>query len=139
MFTRRHLPLTIPLLAALTIAGATAGAAIAANSQGHPSTVRTAHPTHNITAQLDSRYLGPEITGVSPDSGPTTGGTTVTITGADFTPVIEVAFGGVPASYTIVSSTEIIATSPAESAGTVGVQMRDVAGWIPLPGEFTYS
>jgi large repetitive protein len=139
MFTRRILPLA--LLSALTIAGSTAGAAIAANSQGSPSTVRTAHPTHSITAQLD-RYIGPEITRVSPDSGPTTGGTTVTITGADFTPVIEVAFGAVPASYTIVSSTEIIATSPAESAGTVTVQMRDVAGWTPYPGddgEFTYS
>ena len=73
MFARRILPLA--LLSALTIAGSTAGAAIAANSQGYPSTVRTTHPTHSITAQLDSRYFGPEITGVSPDSGPTTGGT----------------------------------------------------------------
>jgi len=138
MFARRHLPLSIPLIAALTIAGAAAGAGIAASAQSDPSTVRTVHPTHNITAQLD-RYIGPVIEEVSPDTGPTTGGTTVTITGVDFTPVIEVAFGGVPASYTIVSSTEIIATSPAESAGTVGVQMRDVAGWMPNPGEFTYS
>jgi hypothetical protein len=72
MFTRRILPLA--LLSALTIAGSAVGAATAANSQGYPSTVRTAYPTHSIAAQLD-RYIGPVITGVSPDSGPTTGGT----------------------------------------------------------------
>jgi transcriptional regulator with XRE-family HTH domain len=53
--------------------------------------------------------------------------------------VTEVAFGSVPASYTIVSSTEIIATSPAESAGTVAVRMGDLAGPVPTVGEFTYS
>ena len=136
MFIRRILPLA--LLSALTIAGSTVGAAIAANSQGYPSTVRTAHPTHSVTAQLD-RYIGPVITGLSPDSGPTTGGTTVTITGTDFTVVTGVEFGSVPASYRIVSSSEIIATAPAESSGTVLVRMGDVAGLVPTVAEFTYS
>jgi IPT/TIG domain len=136
MFIRRYLP--VALFAALSIAGSTAGAAIATNSHGNRSTVELAQPTHGATAQLD-RYFGPVITGVSPDSGPTTGGTAVTITGEDFTVVTQVAFGGVPTSYTIVSSTEIIATSPPESAGTVTVHMGDLAGPVPTVGEFTYS
>jgi hypothetical protein len=137
MFIRRILPLV--LLSALTIVGSTAGAVIAANSQGYPSTVRTAHPTHSVTVQLD-RYIGPEFVGDSPNSGPTTGGTTVTITGAALTLVSEVLFGGVSASYTIVSNSEIIATSPAESAGTVAVQIAGVRGLLaPEYGEFTYS
>ena len=135
MFIRRVLPLA--LLTAFTIAGTTAGAAIAANSQGYASTVRTAPPTHSVTAQLD-RFMGPVITGVAPDSGPTTGGTTVTITGLDLTVITEVAFGSVPASYRIVSSSEIIATSPAESAGTVPVRIGDIAGPVPTVTEFTY-
>ena len=136
MFIRRNLPLA--LLAALTIAGSTAGAAIAAASHGNPSTVQPVHPTQSITAQLD-RYIGPVTTGISPDSGPTTGGTMVTITGTDLAVVTAVAFGNVPASYRIVSSTEIIATSPAESAGTVPVRMGDLAGPVPYVKDFTYS
>lgn len=133
MFIRRNLLLT--LFAVPTVAGSAAFAAIAAGSSTNPS---AGQPAHSITAQLD-RYIGPVVTGLSPDSGPTTGGTVVTITGKDFTVVTEVAFGAVPASYTIVSSTEIIAISPAEAVGTVNVQMGDLAGPVPYVKQFTYS
>jgi hypothetical protein len=136
VFIRRVLPLA--LFSAVTIAGSTVGAAIATNSQGFPSVVRAAHPTHSVTAQLD-RWFGPGITGDSPDSGPTNGGTTVTITGTGLTVVTEVLFGSVRASYTIVSNNEIIAISPAESAGTVAVSIVFAGGPGAGHGEFTYS
>src|ERR1019366_7947378 len=61
----------------------------------------------------------PAVTSISPSSGPTTGGTTVTITGTNFTGATKVGFGAVAAtSFTVVSSTEITAVSPAQAAGT---------------------
>ena len=57
----------------------------------------------------------PVVTGVSPHTGPPSGGTQVTITGAQFTPNSTVHFGGSPASSVVVqSSTTITATSPAQ-------------------------
>lgn len=39
------------------------------------------------------------VANVSPGSGPTTGGTSVTITGSNFAAPVSVAFGGVAASH----------------------------------------
>jgi hypothetical protein len=86
-----------------------------------------------------ARPFPSEVFSASPNSGPTSGGTTVTITGENLTIASAVLFGNVPASYTIVSSTEIIATSPAESAGTVVVQVKDGAALEPSAADFTYS
>src|SRR6202020_1454647 len=59
----------------------------------------------------------PAITSISPTSGPTSGGTTLTITGTGFTGATKVVFGGVAAtSFSVVSSTEITAVSPAQAA-----------------------
>lgn len=70
-----------------------------------------------VGAQFD--YLQtPAITGVSPASGPTVGGNTVTITGTgfEFSRILEVrglAFGSTPAtSFTVNSATQITATAP---------------------------
>ena len=91
------------------------------------------------TAASASRSWGPVVIAASPNSGPTNGGTTVTITGEDLTLATAVLFGNIPASYTIVSNTEIIATSPAESVGTVVVQVKDGTVLEPSSVDFTYS
>ena len=71
----------------------------------------------------------PRSRAVSPTSGPTTGGTAVTITGTDFTGATAVHFGTAPAtSYTVNSSTSITATAPAGTAGTVDVTVTTPAG-----------
>lgn len=55
----------------------------------------------------------PEILGVSPRSGPYTGGTRVRIRGTDFAFVQGIHFGRIKASrYRIVSPNEIVATAP---------------------------
>ena len=65
---------------------------------------------------------GPIVTSVSPCTGSTSGGTSVTITGSNFTGVTGVKFGTTPASsYTVTSSTSITAVAPAGSTGAVDV------------------
>jgi len=65
--------------------------------------------------------LAPVVSGVRPASGPATGGTTVTVTGANFAGATAVNFGGVAAgAFTVDSGNEISATAPA-GAGTVDV------------------
>jgi hypothetical protein len=62
------------------------------------------------------------VTGISPASGPAAGGNTVTITGTDFTGASTVNFGSAPAtSFTVNSDTQITASVPAGTAGTVDV------------------
>lgn len=70
-----------------------------------------------------------ELTGVSPPSGPTSGGTAVTLTGSGFAPGATVSFGGAAASSVVVqSATRITAFTPAHAAGTVAVTVTNPGG-----------
>jgi alpha-tubulin suppressor-like RCC1 family protein len=69
----------------------------------------------------------PVVESVSPTSGPTEGGTEVTITGANFIDVSEVSFGGESASFTVNSDTSITATA-AGGKGSVPVTVTTPAG-----------
>ncbi len=72
---------------------------------------------------------GPVVTSVSPSSGPTAGGTAVTITGSNLTGTTAVNFGPTAAeSFDVVSGTEITAESPAEGAGTVDITVTTPDG-----------
>jgi hypothetical protein len=82
----------------------------------------------------------PAVTGVTPNSGPTAGGTTVSITGTGFNCVSGVSFGGVPATgVSTVNPTQITATSPA-GTGTVNVTVTNCNGTSPITtfDTFTY-
>ncbi len=62
----------------------------------------------------------PSIKKVEPDTGSSSGGTSVAVTGDGFVGVTGVMFGSTPASsFTVSSKTGILAVSPAEPAGTV--------------------
>ncbi|OYV03817.1 MAG: hypothetical protein CFE26_20170, partial [Verrucomicrobiales bacterium VVV1] len=64
----------------------------------------------------------PTVTGVSPSSGSTLGGTSVTITGTNLTGATAVTFGGALAlGITVVNSTTITATTPPGTAGSASV------------------
>jgi hypothetical protein len=83
----------------------------------------------------------PTITGVSPNSGPSTGGTSVTISGTGFTCVTGVKFGNTPATtFTVVNSTTITATSP-PGTGTVDVTVTNCNGTSPTTpaDQFTFT
>lgn len=83
----------------------------------------------------------PELLLVLPTSGPTTGGTAVTLQGSGFHPGLEVTFGGAPATAVEVASAgEMSCTTPAHAAGKVDVTVRDPATGAEstFAGGFTY-
>src|SRR5258705_2807922 len=63
----------------------------------------------------------PTVTSILPVSGPTSGGTIVTISGTGFLSNATVKFGGVSATNVSAASTSITATAPAHAAGKVDV------------------
>jgi hypothetical protein len=92
-----------------------------------------------MVALKASGSSAPTITTISPNSGSTSGGTAVTITGTNFVSGATVTFGGTGATgVTVVSSTSITATTPAHAAGAVNVVVTDSKGSGTLTNGFTY-
>lgn len=95
--------------------------------------VTVSHPTNGTSLNTiadDYLYLDvPVVTSLSPTSGPSTGGNTVTITGLSLTGALSVTFGGTAAtSYTVTNDTTITATAPAHAAGQVDVLVTTSLG-----------
>jgi hypothetical protein len=82
----------------------------------------------------------PAVTGLSPNGGPTAGGTTVTISGSGFTASSAVTFGGISVGVTVNSSTSLTVVSPGGS-GTVNIIVITPGGSsVTGPGvQFTYG
>jgi hypothetical protein len=92
----------------------------------------------NISATL---VPPPAISSLSPPRGPVTGGTKVTIAGANFDKVAGVSFGGVPAAgFSVQSEGQIVAKAPKRKApGAVPVTVTTFAGTTGVPATFTYE
>tara|TARA_R110000868_G_scaffold96428_1_gene265313 strand:- start:671 stop:1291 length:621 start_codon:yes stop_codon:yes gene_type:complete len=89
--------------------------------------------------QISPPIPSPIPTSVSPANGTTAGGTTVTITGQNFSNILTVRFGGIFASFSIQDSQTIIVTSPAYlPAGTVNITVTGTFGLATFPNSFTY-
>ena len=117
---------TIPV-ASFTVNGAGTQITTASPAAAGPGpvdvTVMTPSGTSPITPTDVFTYVAaaPSVFGLNPNSGPTTGGTTVTITGTGFSGATAVNFGTTPAaSFAVTSSTTITAVSP---PGTGGVDV----------------
>ncbi len=99
--------------------------------------------TQDISNWNFTTNAAPAVTGVSPSSGPTTGGTSVIITGTNFTGANAVTFGGAAAaSFTVDSATQITAVDPAGNAGVVDVQVTTGSGGVSIRStsdQFTYT
>jgi hypothetical protein len=129
-----------PLSATSVLAVAPAGAAGTVDvrvvtSAGTSAPVTADHFTYTAAS-------APTVTGVSPSSGSTAGGTVVTITGTNLGGVADVSFGSVAAlSFTQLSATSLQATAPAQAAGTVDVRVTTAAGTsaTATADHFTYS
>ena len=82
----------------------------------------------------------PRVTSISPTSGPTTGGASVTIIGSGFTGVTSVNFGSNAAVHSFNSDSSITGTSPAGS-GTVDVTVTTSRGTsgTSAAAQFTYA
>jgi hypothetical protein len=93
-------------------------------------TITTAGGT-SATSALDAfTYAIPAaVRSVSPNKGPTAGGTKVTIRGSGFGTATGVDFGKTPAtSFTVRSDTELTATAPKHAAGIVAVRVSGPGG-----------
>src|SRR5262249_48270392 len=85
--------------------------------------------------------LAPTVTKINPNTGPTSGGSSVTITGTNFSGATTVRFGNNAAgSFTVNSATQITATSPA-GIGTVDVTVTTSGGTSATSSgdRFTYG
>lgn len=108
-------------------------------------TVTTPSGTSSVTATTNNVFsyvTGPTIQDVTPGTGPTTGGTRVTIAGQGFACPCGVTLGGVAASFTPDSSTELSAITPGpESPGAVPVVVTTSDGTTPTDpaARFTYA
>jgi hypothetical protein len=83
----------------------------------------------------------PAVTAVSPNTGSSAGGQTVTLTGTNFSGATAVTFGGTAAtSFTINSDTSVTATAPAHSAAVVDIQVTTNNGTSSTGSadQFTY-
>jgi hypothetical protein len=111
-------------------------------------TAHTLLSTDNATAvavSIDPFFFhyssAPTVTSVSPASGTTAGGDSVTITGSGFTGATDAAFGTASAAaMTVDSDSQVTATSPA-GTGTVDITVTTPAGTSATgpADQFTYN
>jgi hypothetical protein len=127
--------------------GGTPATGVTVVSDSQISAVSPAHATGTVDIQVTTpggtsaavaadQYTyttsTPIVTAVSPTSGATAGGTTVTITGTGFTGATGVLFGSKPATgVTVVSDTQISAVSPAHVGEVVHVRVVTPLGTSP--------
>jgi alpha-tubulin suppressor-like RCC1 family protein len=151
----------------VTITGANFGDATAVSFGTHAATSYTQNSSNSITATAPAgtgvvdirvttpsgesaavavdRYtyrVAPTVTKLSAKGGPATGGTSVTISGTDFTNATAVSFGGVAAtSYTVVTPFSITAVAPPNVGGTADVTVTTVGGTsaIVKKDQFRYA
>ena len=102
----------------LNAVNGTASGAVAFAQTGEYLLVATSDGVAEAYSAID---VTPGVTGVSPASGPASGGATVTITGTGLAGATLVNFGSNPGTIVSDSGTQIVAVSPAGAAGTVDV------------------
>jgi len=93
-------------------------------------TVTSAGGPSAASAMDQFTFVGaPSVSGIDPNNGPLGGGTTVTITGTNFTYANGVNFGDMPAGFTVNDDTSITAVSPfGEAVDTVDVTVVAISG-----------
>jgi hypothetical protein len=94
------------------------------------------------TTVVDETGAPPTIKKMSPKKGPAAGGTSVTITGTNFTEVLAVKFGGKEAiGFTVNSLNSLTAKAPAGTTGKVDVTVTTANGTsaISAKDRFTYE
>lgn len=113
-----------------------AGLALAFSSLMSSSCGGSSTPTSPSAASAPT----PVVSAISPSAGVIGGGTAVTITGTDFQPGAVVTIGGTATGVSVVSSTSITATTPANTPGAVDVVVTNPGNRSGrLSAAFTYA
>jgi outer membrane protein assembly factor BamB len=111
---------------AVQLTGLAAGRGLLVVPAGSTVTAFAAAPT----------VAAPTVGSFTPTSGPV--GTTVTVTGSNFTGATGVMFAGTPASFTVVGDTRIDATVPA-GAGSGPIAVTTAGGTATSSAAFTVT
>ncbi|TAJ17819.1 MAG: cell shape-determining protein [Dehalococcoidia bacterium] len=128
----------------VVVVGMTSITAVTPASTAGPVTVLVSNAAGSVGG-LNSAFTytltAPVLSAIAPSTGFTGGGTAVTLTGTGFTPGATVTFGGLAASnVSVVSSTQIVATTPPGTVGSAVVLVTNPGGLISgLASGFTYS
>jgi uncharacterized repeat protein (TIGR02543 family) len=114
--------------------------AAAAAAEGYTITATNAVGTSTATFTITVVTPVPTLISVSPNTGITTGGTAITITGANFAAGATVTVGGSACtSVVVVSATSITCVTPAGVAGLKDVSVTNTdSGTVTSPA-FTYN
>ena len=113
------------------------------------NTITAAYTTSNTTlyaassdttGQVLTVNPRPVVTGITPASGPITGGTAVTITGTSFTGLTGVMFGSSAATNVVfVNATTVTAVAPADALGIVDITViTDSTSATSTADQFAY-
>jgi hypothetical protein len=106
-----------------------------------PTPTPTPTPIATPTPSPTPTPAPPTVSSVAPNSGLTAGGTSVTITGTNFTGATAVKFGtSAAASFMVNAATQITATSPL-GTGVVDVRVTTAGGMstVSVADRFTYT
>jgi acid phosphatase len=129
----------------VNVAGSTTITAVTpAHASGPVNVVVTNPGGQSATSNNAYSYAAapaPTVTGVNPTSGPTAGGTSITISGTGFAAGATVTLGGAAATgVTVTNSTTITATTAAHIAGVVDVVVTNTNGQSGAKtSAFTYT
>ncbi|MFO1201436.1 MAG: Ig-like domain-containing protein [Tabrizicola sp.] len=116
------------------LSGSGASYTLTANGMTVPTTINVSVPANVAGTAAGSRNLSsgspvastftppPALTSVTPNTGTTSGGDSVSLSGQYFTGATSVTFGGTAVTgFTVVNDTTITATTPAGTSGPVSV------------------
>lgn len=106
-------------------------------SMGHfPITIDTAGGS---AGGVSYSYIGPpDIELVSPNSGSSLAGTSVMISGQNFSTTISVSFGGIDASFDVINSSMITAITPPNDTGVYDLVVTTAGGVATVSNAYTY-
>jgi type II secretory pathway pseudopilin PulG len=102
-----------------------------------PNTVLPPPSDGSGSGSGESTAPAPTVASLVPTTGPSTGGTTVTVTGANFQSGAQAMVNGIPVATTIVSSTEASFVTPAATAGSAAITVVS-SGKTSSAVNFTY-
>jgi alpha-tubulin suppressor-like RCC1 family protein len=127
--------------ASFTVESPTSITAVSPPGSGAVDVTVTTPVTSSSPVAADTfTYLPPPtVTKVEANKGPAAGGTSVTITGANFGGSSAVDFGTRAAAFTVVSATSITAVSPASTTETVDVTVMTPSGSSPLSSKDRFN
>lgn len=113
--------------------------AVSPGSSGDVTVATGGGTSPPVAADVFTDYPRPSITSIEPSQGPSTGGTHVTLRGAEFEdwPILDVVVGGNGVPAHVVSDSEMTFTTPPGS-GTATVTIA-TPGCLSAAARFTYT